>query len=104
MFILGLVIFIVNDLLCVFSLNLVFKKKNRIYVIHSIAFFVITMIEIINYRSEYLYEAIFSFIIFGLPVAFEDKLLPSFIKVKNNRLTYILIFDIIICSIIFYMI
>ena len=102
MTILVLIIFIVNSLFFGFSIHILVKQKKKIFIIHSLIFLSLALLAIYYYFRQYFFEAIFTVIIFGIPEILGDNTLPSLIKNKYHRLSYLLVFSIIVCGLVFY--
>lgn len=84
MTIIGFSIFIINGFLAIFTLNVVIRQKKKEFTVEGIIFSITAILGIYYFAEEYLVEAIFSLLILGIPYAFLDNILPSFIK-KNTK-------------------
>lgn len=84
--IVGLTIYLLNSLLGLFSLNIVYKHKIRIYILIGINYLVVAVLGLSFLAEEYIIEGLLSLALFGLPFVLTNKTLPKFITKDVNAL------------------
>lgn len=82
----GVIIYIINSILGLFALNIVIKHKKKIFIIVGINYIFVAILGTFILSPEYLFEALISLLLFGIPFVFTNKTLPRFITKDENTL------------------
>ena len=97
--IIGIIIYIINVILGLFSLNIVIKYHKKIFIIVGLNYLVVSVLSLFYLSTAFLFEGL----IFGIPFILTNKTLPRYFTKDENNLIRLSLIPVICLWIIFFL-
>jgi hypothetical protein len=101
--IIGIIIYIINVILGLFSLNIVIKYHKKIFIIVGLNYLVVSVLSLFYLSTAFLFEGLILLLIFGIPFILTNKTLPRYFTKDENNLIRLSLIPVICLWIIFFL-